>query len=62
MADRALSQSLHQNQLAYREYNRTLETESASVNVQWPVVEIVVESVKILDRKKKEGHETEGAA
>jgi hypothetical protein len=35
---------------------------TASVNVQWPVVEIVVESVKVLDRKKKEGHETEGAA
>jgi single-strand DNA-binding protein len=53
---------LIEGELTYREYNRTIETESASVNVQWPVVEIVVESVKVLDRKKKEGHETEGAA
>jgi len=51
---------LIEGELTYREYNRTIETESASVNAQWPLVEIVVESLKVLDRKKREGHE--GAA
>lgn len=53
---------LIEGELTYREYSRTLETQLASVNVQWPVVEIVVESVRVLDRKRKEGHEMEGAA
>jgi single-strand DNA-binding protein len=53
---------LIEGELTYREYNRTIETESASVNVQWPVVEIVVETIKVLDRRKREGHGMEGAA
>jgi hypothetical protein len=48
--------------LTYREYNRTIESESGLVNVQWPVAEIVVESIKVLDRKEKENGEMEGAA
>ena len=53
---------LIEGELTYREYNRTIETESASVNVQWPNFEVVVESLKILDRTKRDGHEREGAA
>lgn len=32
------------------------------MKVQWPVTEIVVESMKTLDRKKRDSTETEGAA
>lgn len=53
---------LIEGELTYREYNRTIETESASVTVQWPIVQIVVESLKVLDRKKREDHEPEEAA
>ncbi|NUQ29758.1 MAG: single-stranded DNA-binding protein [Acidobacteriaceae bacterium] len=51
-----------EGELSYREYTRTIESESGAVNVQWPVAEIVVESIKILDRKRKESNEKEGAA
>ncbi len=53
---------LIEGELKYREYNRTIESESGPVNVQWPVAEIVVESIKVLDRKRKENNDTEGAA
>jgi len=43
--------------VTFREYERTLETETASVKVQWPVTEIVVESISILDRKGRPGRE-----
>jgi len=49
-------------ELTYREYNRTIESESGPVNVQWLVAEIVAESIKVLDRKSKENNEMEGAA
>ncbi len=51
-----------EGELIYREYNRTIESESGRLNVQWPVAEIVVESIKVLDRKRKENNEMEGAA
>jgi single-strand DNA-binding protein len=53
---------LIEGELTYREYNRTIESESGPVNVQWPVAEIVVDSIKVLDRKRKDSNETEGAA
>jgi single-strand DNA-binding protein len=51
-----------EGELTYREYNRTIESESGPVNVQWPVAEIVVESIKVLDRKRNDNNEIEGAA
>jgi single-strand DNA-binding protein len=51
-----------EGELTYREYTRTIESESGAVNVQWPVAEIVVDSIKVLDRKRKESNEKEGAA
>ena len=44
---------LIEGELTYREFERTIESEAGSTNVQWPVTEIVVESIKSLDRKKK---------
>lgn len=42
-----------EGELIYREYERTIETESGSVKVPWPVTEIVVESLSVLDRPQK---------
>jgi single-stranded DNA-binding protein len=53
---------LIEGELTYREYSRTFESDSGPANVQWPVTEIVVESIKVLDRKRKETNEMEGAA
>jgi single-strand DNA-binding protein len=53
---------LIEGELSYREYNRTIESETGSVNVPWPVTEVVVESIRVLDRKKKDNLDTEGAA
>jgi single-strand DNA-binding protein len=52
---------LIEGELTYREFERTIESETGSTKVQWPVTEIVVESIKSLDRKKKGNTETEGA-
>jgi single-strand DNA-binding protein len=46
--------------LIYREYDRTIETESGPVKVPWPVTEIIVESLSVLDRPQKQ--ERKGAA
>jgi single-strand DNA-binding protein len=51
-----------EGELTYREYNRTIETETAAVNVAWPVTEIVVDSITILNRKRRENNPSEGAA
>src|SRR3954469_8107938 len=56
------SHVLIEGELTYREFERTVESETAAIKVQWPVTEIVVESIKTLDRKKKDSTETEGAA
>lgn len=53
---------LIEGELTYREYNRTIESETRSVNVPWPITEVVVESIKVLDRKKRDNLEIEGAA
>lgn len=49
-----------EGELVYREYERTLETETGSVKIQWPITEIVIESVSVIDRKEKQ--ERRGAA
>jgi single-stranded DNA-binding protein len=40
-----------EGELTYREFSRTIETDSGPVKVQWPVTEIVVDSITLLDRK-----------
>ena len=60
-----LSKGAHvviEGELTYREYNRTIETETGSINVAWPVTETIVDSITLLDRKRREGNESEGAA
>jgi single-strand DNA-binding protein len=52
---------LVEGELTYSEYARTVESEHGPLNVQWPVTEIVVDSIKILDRRSK-GTDEEGAA
>jgi single-strand DNA-binding protein len=42
-----------EGELTYREYERTIETESGPIKVQWPVTEIVIESIHVLDRKDR---------
>lgn len=42
-----------EGEVVYREYERTLETETGAVKVQWPVTEILIDSISILDRKEK---------
>jgi single-strand DNA-binding protein len=42
-----------QGELVYSEYERTVETENGPMKVQWPVTQIVVDSISILDRKDK---------
>jgi single-strand DNA-binding protein len=49
-----------EGELVHREYERTIDTDTASVKVQWPVTEVVVDSVSILDRKNAK--EERGAA
>jgi single-strand DNA-binding protein len=44
-----------EGELTYREYERTIETDNGPVKVQWPVTEIVIETVKVLDRKAEKG-------
>jgi single-stranded DNA-binding protein len=51
-----------EGELSYREYNRTIETESGTVNLPWPVTEIIVESIRVLDRKTTDHDACEGAA
>ena len=56
------SHILIEGELTYRDFERTIESETGAIKVQWPVTEIVVESIKTLDRKKKDSTEMEGAA
>src|SRR3954452_6141379 len=49
-----------EGELVYREYDRTIETETGPVRVQWPITELVIDSISVLDRREKE--EREGAA
>lgn len=43
-----------EGELVYREYERTIETESGPVRVPWPITEILVDSLSVVDRKHKE--------
>ena len=43
-----------EGELTYREYERTVETESGPVKVPWPVTEIVIETLSVIDRKRKQ--------
>lgn len=54
--------TLIEGELTYREFDRTVETETGPVKVQWPVTEVVVDSFKVLDRKTKDNSEPERAA
>jgi single-strand DNA-binding protein len=49
-----------EGELAHYEYERRLETETGPVKVPWPVTEIVIDAIFLLDRKDKQ--EREGAA
>jgi single-strand DNA-binding protein len=49
-----------EGELLYREYERTIETESGPVKVPWPVTEIVINSISVLDRRDRQ--ERRGAA
>ena len=49
-----------EGELIYREYDRTIETESGPIKVRWPLTEILVESLSVLDRPQKQ--ERKGAA
>jgi single-strand DNA-binding protein len=42
-----------QGELVYSDYERTVETENGPVKVLWPVSQIVIETISILDRKDK---------
>lgn len=44
-----------EGELTYREYERSIETESGPIKVQWPVTEVVIESIHVLDRKDRSG-------
>lgn len=59
----AISTGTHvflEGELIYREYERTIETESGPVKVPWDVAEIVVESLSVLDCPQQQ--ERKGAA
>jgi len=49
-----------EGELIYREYERTVETDGGPIKVQWPVTEIVVDSISVINRKEKQ--ERRGAA
>jgi single-strand DNA-binding protein len=51
-----------EGELTYREYTRTIETENGTVTVPWPVTEIIVASIRFLDRKRTDDPACEGAA
>ena len=43
-----------EGELVYREYERTIETESGPVKVPWASAEIVIGKISILGRKEKQ--------
>ena len=49
-----------EGKLVYRDYERTIETESGPVKVPWPITEILIDSLSVLDSKSKRGRQ--GAA
>ena len=54
---------LVEGELTYREYNRTVETESGPIRVIWPATEVIVKSISRLGRTRKaNGNEPEESA
>ena len=49
-----------EGELVYREYERTIETESGPVKVPWPITQVIIDSISVLDRKDRQ--ERRGAA
>jgi single-stranded DNA-binding protein len=49
-----------EGELVYREYERTVETDNGPVKVPWPVTEIVIGAISVID--KKQNREQRGAA
>jgi hypothetical protein len=49
-----------EGELVYRGYERTIETDSGPVKVQWPITEVVIDSISVLDRSNSK--EKRGAA
>jgi single-strand DNA-binding protein len=49
-----------EGELAYREYDRTIETDNGPVKVRWPLTEVVIGSVTVISRKNEA--ERRGAA
>ncbi len=49
-----------EGELIYREYERTIETDSGPVKVPWPITKVVMDSISVLDRKERQ--ERRGAA
>lgn len=47
-------------ELVYREYERIVETESGPVKVLWPVTDVVIDALSVLDRNDRA--EKRGAA
>ncbi len=41
-----------EGELVYREYERTVETDNGPVKVPWPVAEIVIGTLSVIDRKQ----------
>src|SRR5581483_8076272 len=46
---------LIEGELTHREYERTIETDNGPVKVEWPITEVVIETLKVLDRKPEKG-------
>lgn len=44
---------LVEGELTYREYNRTVETESGPIQLSWPITEVIVESLSRLNRTRR---------
>jgi hypothetical protein len=46
-----------EGELSHREYECSIETDNGPFKVPWPVTEVVIDSVSVLDRKEKQGSE-----
>jgi hypothetical protein len=46
---------ISRRRITYREYERSIETESGPIKVQWPVTEVVIDSMHVLGRKDRSG-------
>ena len=44
-----------EGELTYREYERTIESPAGPIKVLWPVTEVLIASIQILERKQGGG-------